>query len=79
GKTNQFGQLEVSEAIRHKEVQLCLLSHLAIYFFWHWHIENKPFPNFTIIVKAKTHVVRGSGIRTAEVGRASDTQICRLG
>ncbi|RUS12910.1 hypothetical protein BC937DRAFT_86726, partial [Endogone sp. FLAS-F59071] len=79
GKTNQFGQLEVSGAIRHKEVQLCLLSHLAIYFFWCWHIENEPFPNFAIIAKAKTHVAHGSGTRMVEVGGASNTQIHCLG
>jgi hypothetical protein len=46
GKTNQFGRLEISGALRHKEVRVCLLGHLATYFFWRWHIDVEPFPIF---------------------------------
>src|SRR5947209_4003750 len=46
GKTNQFGRLEISGAIRYKEVCICLLGHLVAYFFWRWYIEAELFPSF---------------------------------
>ncbi len=46
GKTNQHGRLEYGSALRHRDFKSCLISALATYFFWRWHISGEPFPCF---------------------------------
>ena len=46
GKTNQNGRLEYGSALRHRDYRACLVSALAIYFFWRWHRSGESFPCF---------------------------------
>lgn len=46
GKTNQHGRLEYGAALRHRDHRSCLISALAAYFFWRWHLSGEPFPCF---------------------------------
>ena len=45
GKRNQYGRKEVGSFVRNKDVALCPLGALALYFFVVFQIWNKPFPN----------------------------------
>lgn len=47
GKTNSFGRLEYGVCVRNREIEKCLLSHLAFYFFFRWQCEREPPPRFT--------------------------------
>jgi hypothetical protein len=45
-KTNQHGRLEYGAVLRHRDYRSCLISALVAYFFWRWHLLDKPFPCF---------------------------------
>ncbi len=45
GKRNQYGRKEVGSFIRNKNVMICPMGALAIYFFVRFEIENYPFPS----------------------------------
>ena len=45
-KTNQNGRIEYSGILRQKDVFLCDMSTLAVYFFWHWKQSKKLFSLF---------------------------------
>jgi hypothetical protein len=47
GKTNQFGKIEFYSCMRSKNVLVCPISALALYFFTWWHVDKEPFPNFS--------------------------------
>lgn len=47
GKTNQHGKIEYGSAVRHRQVEDCSVSALAINLFSRFHYENEPFPEFT--------------------------------
>lgn len=40
GKTNQFGRLEISAALRHKTVFVCPFAALAMYMVWRFHSKT---------------------------------------
>jgi hypothetical protein len=44
GKKNQFGRKEVGAFIRNKNVSICPMGALAMYFFVRHHVQNVPFP-----------------------------------
>lgn len=46
GKTNHTNRSEYAATIRHKDVKLCAFGALAFYFFYRWHVNNEPFPDF---------------------------------
>ena len=46
GKTNQNGRIEYSGLLRHKDLSLCGMSALAVYFFWRWEQSGELFPSF---------------------------------
>jgi hypothetical protein len=46
GKTNQHGKLEISGCIRNKNVELCPVGAVGLYFLFCFHISHQPFPNF---------------------------------
>ena len=46
GKTNQNGRIEYNGMLRHKDLLLCGMSALAIYFFWRWEQSGEQFPKF---------------------------------
>jgi hypothetical protein len=45
GKRNQFGRKEVGSFLRNKNVLICPMGALAIYFFVRYQIENNAFPS----------------------------------
>jgi len=45
GKCNQFGRIEQSGAMRHKDVRLCTVGAVALYFFWRFEVEKETPPN----------------------------------
>ena len=45
GKTNQNGRIEYNGMLRHKDLSLCGLSALSVYFFWRWEQSGESFPN----------------------------------
>ena len=46
GKTNLYRKLEYGVAVRHRELWKCLLSQLAFYLFFRWHVEREAPPSF---------------------------------
>jgi hypothetical protein len=44
GKRNQFGRKEFGAFLRNKDVLVCPMGALAMYFFVRYHIQNVPFP-----------------------------------
>ena len=36
GKTNQWGRIEYTGALRNKDVEICPIGHLAAWFFCRW-------------------------------------------
>ena len=46
GKTNSYGKCQYGVAARHKEISLCLFSHIAFYLFFRWDIMHEPHPTF---------------------------------
>ena len=47
GKTNQHGRMEYGAALRHRDPKACLVSALALWFFWRWQCEGERFPRFS--------------------------------
>ena len=47
GKTNQFGKREYSAFTRNKDIRICAVSAVALYFFSRWMVEKEPFPDFS--------------------------------
>lgn len=47
GKTNKNGRLEVSACMRNVDHTICPFMMLGMYFFHMYHVECRPFPNFT--------------------------------
>ena len=45
GKVNQFGRREYAAMIRAKDVSICGIGSLALYFFYRYHNSNEPFPS----------------------------------
>ena len=46
GKTNQNGQVEYNDILKHKDLLFCGMSALAIYFFLGREQSGKQFPTF---------------------------------
>ena len=49
---NGNGRLEYGGIIRHMSPSTCPVNALAIWFFWNWHCQHQPYPNFTPSVSA---------------------------
>lgn len=47
GKTNQEGSRQLAVAIRHRYAERCPVGALALYFFFRFHIQREPFPDFS--------------------------------
>ena len=48
GKTNQYGRIEYGSALRNTDALVCPVGALSLYFFWRWHVDGEPFPDFTL-------------------------------
>ena len=46
GKMNKYGRMQYMGAVRNKDVDICPVGALALYFFYRWHISGEPFPTF---------------------------------
>ncbi|CEP17701.1 hypothetical protein [Parasitella parasitica] len=46
-KTNQFNKVQSGAFMRNKNVAICAFMTLSFHFFWRWHHDNEPFPNFS--------------------------------
>uniref|UniRef100_K3WLX8 Ndc10 domain-containing protein n=1 Tax=Globisporangium ultimum (strain ATCC 200006 / CBS 805.95 / DAOM BR144) TaxID=431595 RepID=K3WLX8_GLOUD len=46
-KRNQFGNIEETALMRHREAQRCPFDALALYFFSRWHVGDEPWPDFS--------------------------------
>jgi hypothetical protein len=47
GKMNQVGQIEYGGFIRHRDVSVCPVGALALYFFWRFHVRAEAFPDMS--------------------------------
>ena len=47
GKTNKYGRLEYNGMFRNKDVRICGVGALAMWFFWRFHVMNEPCPDFS--------------------------------
>ena len=46
GKINLLGRLEYAAVMRHRNLLLCTMSHMAFYLFHQWDITGEPLPCF---------------------------------
>ncbi|KAH9150111.1 hypothetical protein AeRB84_006993 [Aphanomyces euteiches] len=46
-KKNQYGNVEQTTFMRHKNVARCPFGALVVYFFYRWHVGDEPWPDFT--------------------------------
>ena len=46
GKTNQFGRTEYNGMIRNKDVRVCPMGGMGLWFFWRFHVQKERFQSF---------------------------------
>ena len=46
GKKNQFGKIQYSAVVRHRDVRVCTIAHLAAYLVYRWDITGEAPPRF---------------------------------
>jgi hypothetical protein len=46
GKKNQFGKIEYGCVVRHRELRLCTIAHLAAYLVYRWDVAGEAAPRF---------------------------------
>jgi len=45
GKTNQFGRIEYSGTLRHRNPKICAVGAIALYFFDRFHVHQEKLPD----------------------------------
>lgn len=76
GKENQFGRLETSGAMRHKNPLLCVMGALGFYLFWRWEVAGEAFPDLRDRASwYRTRLLRNTDLKvTKETPLAYNTQ-----
>ncbi len=47
GKTNKCGKIQYGAVLRNKDVTVCAINALAMYFFFRWHVSGENFPDMS--------------------------------